>query len=80
MGKGGYEPMGRLWDQEESVDAKQEHFASSALDKHDSIVRRNLGMSDNQPASSSLNLNVWPVVVGLLSRYRASHSHSNRFN
>jgi hypothetical protein len=58
MGKRGFERIERLWDEKEAVDLRQEQFASSALDKHDTIVRRNLGMSDNQPAVSSLNLNV----------------------
>jgi hypothetical protein len=58
MGKRGYERIERLWDEREAVDPKQEQFASAALDKHDLIVRRNLGMSDNQPEASSLNLNI----------------------
>jgi len=58
MGKRGYERIENLWDQREAVDPKQEQFASAALDKHDTIVRRNLGMSDNQPASSNLTLSV----------------------
>jgi hypothetical protein len=58
MGKRGYERIEQLWDQGEAVDSKQEQAASSALDKHDTVVRRNLGMSDNQPADNSLNFNV----------------------
>ena len=58
MGRRGYERIERLWDEREAVDPKQEQFASSALDKHDTIVRRNLGMSDKQPPSASLNLKV----------------------
>ena len=58
MGKRGCERIERLWDEREAVDPKQEQFASAALDKHDTIVRLNLGMSDNQPAASNLNLNV----------------------
>src|SRR6516164_4283928 len=58
MGKRGYERIGRLWDEREAVDPKREQFASSALDKHDTMIRRNLGMSDNQPPACNLNLNV----------------------
>lgn len=58
MGKRGFKRIERLWDENEAVDPKQEQFASAALDKHDTIVRRNLGLSENQPAMSSLDLNV----------------------
>jgi hypothetical protein len=64
MGKRGFERIGRLWDENDAVDPKHEQAASSALDKHDAIVRRNLGLSDNQPAASSLNLNVLAGRVG----------------
>ena len=57
MGKRGYERIEKLWDEREA-DPKQEQCASAALDKHDTIVRRNLGMSDDQPTASSLSLNV----------------------
>ena len=57
MGKRGFERIERLWDEREAVDPKQEQFASSALDKHDTIVRRNLGMQDNkQSGTDSLNI------------------------
>jgi DNA-binding transcriptional regulator YhcF (GntR family) len=58
MGKRGFERIERLWDETEAVDPKQEQFAASTLDRHDTIVRRNLGMSDNEAASSTLNLAV----------------------
>jgi hypothetical protein len=64
MGKRGYERIEKLWDAEEAIDPKQEQSASSALDKHDTMIRRNLGMSDNQPAASSLDLNVLAGRVG----------------
>ena len=63
MGRRGYERIERLWDEREAVDPKQEQFASSALDKHDTIVRRNLGMSDKQPPLASLNLKVLTLIV-----------------
>jgi hypothetical protein len=58
MGKRGYDRIERMWDESASLEVKNESLAAATLEKHDTIVRRNLGMSDNQPASSSLNLNV----------------------
>jgi hypothetical protein len=58
MGKRGFERLERLWDEKEALDPRQEQLASSALDKHDTIVRRNLGLSDNEGRSGSLNLNL----------------------
>ena len=80
MGKRDYERIERLWDEREAVDPKQEQFASSALDKHDTIVRLNLGMSDNQPAASNLNLNVSAgrgrILIGIESN-RLSRRQQN---
>jgi DNA-binding transcriptional regulator YhcF (GntR family) len=58
MGKRGFERIGILWDEKEAVDLKQESFAAATLDRHDGIVRRNLGMSDNERPMSPLNLSV----------------------
>jgi hypothetical protein len=58
MGKRGFERLERLWDEKEALDPRQEQLASSALDKHDTIVRRNLRLSDNEGRSGSLNLNL----------------------
>lgn len=58
MAKRGYERIGRLWDEKEAVDPKQEQLASSVLDKHDAIIRRNLGMNETGNGSGTLNLNV----------------------
>ena len=57
MAKHGFEPSEGLWDEKE-VNPKQEQFASAALDKRDTIVRRNLGMSEKQTGSGSLDLNL----------------------
>jgi DNA-binding transcriptional regulator YhcF (GntR family) len=58
MGKRGFERIERLWDEKEPVDPKQESFAAATLDRHDDIVRRNLGMNDEERPMSPLNLNV----------------------
>jgi hypothetical protein len=64
MGKRGYERIERMWDANHAVDPKQEQFASSALDKHDAIIRRNLGMNETGVGSGTLNLNVLAGRVG----------------
>ncbi len=54
MGKRGFERIGKLWDTEEPIDPKQESLTASSLDKHDEIIRRNLGMNDGEPRSSGV--------------------------
>jgi len=54
MGKRGFERIGKLWDGEEPVDPKCESLAASSLDKHDEIIRRNLGMSDEEQRGSGV--------------------------
>ena len=58
MGKRGFERIESLWDEREPVDPKQESFAAATLDRHDDIVRRNLGMNDKEMPISPLNLSV----------------------
>ena len=58
MGKRGFERIERLWDEKEPVDPRQESFAAATLDRHDGIVRRNLGMNNEERPFSELNLNV----------------------
>jgi DNA-binding transcriptional regulator YhcF (GntR family) len=58
MGKRGFERIEKFWDEEEPVDPRQESFAAATLDRHDGIVRRNLGMNDKEMPISPLNLNV----------------------
>ena len=48
MGKRGFERIGKLWDGEKPVDPKSENLAASSLDKHDEIIRRNLGMDNDE--------------------------------
>jgi hypothetical protein len=74
------EIAGRLWDESDAVDPKQEQFASSALDKHDTIIRRNLGMSDNQPAVSSLNVDVLTQGRRLIAIEQSLTRHHHKAN
>jgi hypothetical protein len=41
-----------------SCRARAESLAAATLDKHDSIIRRNLGMAETQVNSGTLNLHV----------------------
>ena len=54
MGKRGLERIGKLWDGEEPVDPKRESLAASSLEKHDEIIRRNLGMNDEEHRGSGV--------------------------
>jgi AcrR family transcriptional regulator len=58
MAKRGFERIERLWDEREAADCKAESLTAATLDKHDAIIRRNLGMNDEERPMSSLNLNV----------------------
>jgi hypothetical protein len=53
MGKRGFERIGRLWDAEKPVDPKRENFAASSLDKHDEIIRRSLGMNEEDQSKGT---------------------------
>jgi hypothetical protein len=50
-----------LYDKAKPKQAKDEQFAAAAMEKHDQIIRRNLGMGDNGTGSTSLNV---AVLVG----------------
>jgi len=54
IGKRGFERIGKLWDGEGPVDPKYESLAASSLDKHDEIIRRNLGMNDEEQRGSGI--------------------------
>src|SRR5262249_33714294 len=72
MGKRGFERIGKLWDGEEPVDPKAESLAASSLDKHDEIIRRNLGMNDEEQRGSGVvsPLSVYskPWVIAVATR------------
>jgi hypothetical protein len=56
--KRGFERIEKLWDENESPEARAETLAAATLDKHDAIIRRNLGMNETSAGSCSLNLHV----------------------
>jgi hypothetical protein len=56
--KRGVERMEKLWDGNEPDDARFESFAAAALDRHDNIVRRNLGMNDADTPHANVAVNI----------------------
>jgi hypothetical protein len=57
IAKRGLQRLEKFWD-ENPPEARAESLAAAALDKHDAIIRRNLGMNETQVGSGSLNLDV----------------------
>jgi len=60
--KRGFERIEKVWDENEPCSPKEESLAAATLDKHDAIIRRNLGMNETQGGSGTLNLDV--LVAG----------------
>jgi len=58
IAKRGFRRIEKLWDETEVADSKAESLAAATLDKHDAIIRRNLGMNEAPAGSCSLNLHV----------------------
>jgi len=58
IAKRGFERIEKVWDENEPCSPKEESLAAATLDKHDAIIRRNLGMSEASAGSCSLNLHV----------------------
>ena len=58
MATRGFERIERLWDEREAIDSKAESLTAATLDRHDTIIRRNLGMNESPERSSAVNLNV----------------------
>jgi len=56
-GKRGVERIEKLWDDNEPNDPRDESFAAASLERHDTIIRRNLGMSEGA-TPGTLNLNI----------------------
>jgi hypothetical protein len=56
--KRGFQRIEKTWDENPVPEARAESLVASALDKHDAIIRRNLGMNETQGGSGSLNLDV----------------------
>ena len=58
IAKRGFRRIEKLWDETEVADSKAESLAAATLDKHDAIIRRNLGMNETSATLCSLNLDV----------------------
>jgi hypothetical protein len=58
MGKRGYERIDRMWDENASLEVRDENLAGATLDKHDAIIRRNLGMNETGDGSGALSVSV----------------------
>ena len=58
IAKRGFRRIEKLWDENAVREARAESLAAATLDKHDAIIRRNLGMNETSAGSCSLNLHV----------------------
>ena len=58
MAKRGFRRIEKLWDENAVPEARAESLAAATLDKHDAIIRRNLGINETPAGSCSLNLHV----------------------
>jgi hypothetical protein len=67
MGKRGYERIDRMWDENASLEVKDESLAATTLEKHDAIIRRNLGMNETGDVSGTLSVS---VLAGRAGRTR----------
>jgi DNA-binding transcriptional regulator YhcF (GntR family) len=72
--KRGFQRIEKLWEENEIPEASAESLVASALDKHDLIIRRNLGMNETQAGSGSLDLH---VLVGGGRRVIAAQGQQN---
>ena len=62
IAKRGFRRIEKLWDENAVPEARAESLAAATLDKHDAIIRRNLGM--NEASAGSCSLNVAVLVSG----------------
>jgi hypothetical protein len=88
MAKRGFERIERLWDEREAADCKTESLIATTLDKHDAIIRRNLGINDEVVGllGSRHLANTWqidgdivlfgagPCATGLIRHFAGFHS------
>ena len=58
IAKRGFRRIEKLWDENAVPEARAESLSAATLDKHDAIIRRNLGMNETPAGSCSLNLHV----------------------
>jgi len=74
IAKRGFERIEKVWDENEPCSPKEESLAAATLDKHDAIVRRNLGMSETSAPSCSLNLHVLTGARTIIGPQQSTHS------
>jgi len=71
MAKRGFERIEKQWDQN-APEVRSESLAAATLDKHDAIIRRNLGMNENPGSSPTVDLYVLAgggrTIVGVQGR------------
>jgi hypothetical protein len=58
IAKRGLQRIEKLWDENAVPEARTESLVAATLDKHDTIIRRNLGMNEAPPVQPALNLNI----------------------
>jgi hypothetical protein len=58
IAKRGFQRIEKIWDENAVPEARAESLVAATLDKHDTIIRRNLGMNEAPPGQGSLNLNI----------------------
>jgi DNA-binding transcriptional regulator YhcF (GntR family) len=58
IAKRGFQRIEKIWDENAVPEARTESLVAATLDKHDAIIRRNLGMNDAPPSQGCLNLNI----------------------
>jgi hypothetical protein len=58
IAKRGFQRIEKIWDENAVPEARTESLVAATLDKHDTIIRRNLGMNEAPPAEPALNLNI----------------------
>jgi hypothetical protein len=52
IAKRGFRRIEKLWDENAVPEARAESLTAATLDKHDAIIRRNLGMSETSAGSA----------------------------
>jgi hypothetical protein len=58
IAKRGFRRIEKLWDENAVPEARAESLTAATLDKHDAIIRRDLGMNATSTGSCSLNVAV----------------------
>ena len=58
IAKRGFQRIEKIWDENAVPEARTESLVAATLDKHDTIIRRNLGMNEAPSGQGALNLNI----------------------